>query len=307
MVNGGTGSVAGDSTGWHAVAPMTVPRSRFALVITPRGDLLAIGGETIGGITGAVERYDAGTDLWTPVTASKPTRVSNVSAASIGEWIYVPGGWTAEGKPTAVFEAYSLADETWHQIEPLPKPLSGYALAAAEGRIYVFGGKDNRGYTNTTFVYDPEEDEWQESRPVPTRRAFAAAAVLGSRIFVIGGYDGQRELSVCEVYHPQNDVWEDCEPLTLARGGLGAAEVANRLYAVGGGRSSNLWFSETYLASSRTWTPFETPESRQWINLAVASTPTRFYAAGGWNGNYLNGVWEYEVLSHTIFIPAASP
>ena len=305
--NNGSGGVPGDSTGWRAVAPMTVARSRFALVVTPNGPLFAIGGETIGGITGAVERYDAVTDQWTPLTSSKPTRVSNISAASIGEWIYVPGGWTAEGKPTAVVEAYNLADETWHQLKPLPRPLSGYALAVLEERVYVFGGKDDRGYTNSTFIYDPEENEWQEGRPTPTRRAFAAAAALGSSIFVLGGYDGQRELSACEVYRPQDDAWEDCEPLTLGRGGLGTAGVANRLYVVGGGRSSNLWFSETYYASTGDWTPFETPVSRQWINLAVASTPAKFYAAGGWNGNYLNSVWEYEVLSHTIFIPAASP
>jgi DNA-binding CsgD family transcriptional regulator/N-acetylneuraminic acid mutarotase len=308
VVNSAIGGVPGESTGWRAVAPMTVPRSRFALVVKPNGDLVAIGGETIGGITGAVESYDPAMDLWTPVTASKPTRVSNISAASIGEWIYVPGGWTAEGQPTAVVEAYNLTDETWREFSSLPRPLSGYALVVLEERVYVFGGKDDRGYTSTTFVYDPEENEWQEGKPMPTRRAFAAAAALGSHIYVIGGYDGQRELSACEVYYPQDDAWDTCEPLTLARGGLGAAGVANRLYVVGGGRSSNLWFSEAYYPGSGTWTPFQTPVmSRQWINLAVASTPVKFYAAGGWNGNYLNSVWKYEVLSHTIFIPAASP
>jgi DNA-binding CsgD family transcriptional regulator/N-acetylneuraminic acid mutarotase len=295
--------VAGESTGWRALAPMTLARSRFALAVTPVGTLYAIAGETNGGITGAVERYDPAIDQWTPLPTSKPTRVSNVSAAAIDAWIYVPGGWTAEGQPTALVEAYNPADDTWKQVAPLPRPLSGYALVAYDGRLYVFGGKDDRGYVNATYIYDPRQDRWQEGRPMPSRRAYAAAATLGSGIYVIGGYDGEREQSSCELYHPQGDAWESCEPLTLGRGGLGLAGVADRLYAVGGGWSNTLWFSEEYNPSSATWTPFETPVSRQWRSLASASTFDRFYVAGGWNGDYLNGAWEYVVLSHKIFIP----
>jgi DNA-binding CsgD family transcriptional regulator len=295
--------MAGESTGWRALAPMTLARSRFALAVTPAGALYAIAGETNGGITGAVEYYDPATDQWTPLPTSKPTRVSNVSAATIDDWIYVPGGWTAEGQPTALVEAYNPADDTWRQVAPLPRPLSGYALAAYDGRLYVFGGKDDRGYINATYIYDPRQDRWQEGKQMPTRRAYVAAATLGSSIYLVGGYDGEREQSSCEIYHPQEDTWESCEPLTLGRGGLGLAGVADRLYAVGGGWSNTLWFSEEYNPNSATWTPFETPVSRQWRSLAITSTFDRFYVAGGWNGDYLNGAWEYVVLSHKIFIP----
>ena len=304
--SGGSG-VAAESTGWRALAPMTTARSRFALVATVDGRLCAIGGETIGGISGAAECYDTVTDQWTALAGNKPTRVSNISAAPIGDWIYVPGGLTAEGKATTAMEGYDSADEAWTQLAPLPRPLSGYALVAYQGRLYLFGGKDERGYANSTLMYDPQQDRWSEGRTMPTQRAYAAAAALGSRIYVVGGYDGQRELPTCEAYRPLENLWEDCEPLTLARGGLGLAAVANQLYAVGGGWSNNLWFSEQYNPGTGTWKPFETPVSRQWRNLAVAATPVQLYVAGGWNGNYLNGVWEFVVLPYTIFIPAASP
>jgi DNA-binding CsgD family transcriptional regulator len=295
--------LAGESTGWRALAPMALARSRFALATVPPGALYAIAGETNGGITGSVERYDPATDQWTPLPTSKPTRVSNVSAATVGDWIYVPGGWTAEGQPTAVVEAYNPADDNWKQVDSLPQALSGYALTVYDGRIFLFGGKDDRGYVNATYVYDPQQDAWRERKTMPTRRAYASAATLGSRIYVIGGYDGEREQSTCELYHPQEDTWESCEPLTLSRGGLGLAAVADRLYAVGGGWSNTLWFSEEYNPNTAAWTPFETPVSSQWRSLAIASTFDRFYVAGGWNGDYLNGAWEYVVLSHKIFIP----
>jgi kelch-like protein 18 len=299
--------VAGESTNWHSLAPMTTARSHFALVVIPNGQLFAIGGETGGGITGAVERYDPAADQWTPLTTSKPTRVSNIGAATVGERIYVPGGRTAEGEPTSVVEAYDLVLESWSQVAPLPRPLSAYALTVYGGQIYLFGGRDNRGYANTTYIYDPQQDTWREGKDMPTQRAYTAAATLGSRIFVVGGYDGQHEQSTCEVYSPDKDSWETCEPLTLPRSGLGLAGVANRLYIVGGGWSNYLGFSEEYDPDNNTRRFFGTPVSQQWRNLAVASTLSKFYTAGGWNGEYLNGVWEYTVLPYAIFIPAVLP
>lgn len=304
--NDGNVGLPGESTGWHALAPMNTARSRLALVVADR-QLLAIGGETEGGITGAVERYDPVTDRWTLLTTSKPTRVSNISAAAIGERIYVPGGLAADGEPTTIVEAFDLANESWEQVAPLPRPRSAYALAVHGEQLYLFGGRDADGYVNTTYVYLPQQDAWQEGQEIPTPRAYAAAATLGQRIFVVGGYDGQRERSTCEVYSPEEDTWDTCEPLTLGRGGLGLAGVANRLYVVGGGWSNYLGFSEEYDPARNSKRFLGTPVSRQWRNLALASTTDRFYVAGGWNGDYLSGVWEYVVLPFTIYIPATSP
>jgi N-acetylneuraminic acid mutarotase len=282
---------------------MTVARSRFALAATPDDQLFAIAGETNGGTTGAVERYDPSTEQWTPISASKPTRVRNIDAAPIGEWIFVPGGLTAEGEPTSVVEAFNPKEEIWQKVASMPRPLFGYALAVYSNKLYLFGGRDDRGYVNTTYIYDPQQDEWTDGRAMPTRRAYAAASGLGSRIFVVGGYDGQRELSTCEAYNPEQDTWESCAPLTVGRGGLGLAGVANQLYVVGGGWKNYFWFSERHNPNTGEWSPFETPVSQQWRNFGVASMPDKFYVAGGWNGEYLNGVWEYVVLWHKIHIP----
>lgn len=304
LFNGsGVVGVAGENTGWRALAPMTVARSRFALAATPDDQLFAIAGETNGGTTGAVERYDPSTEQWTPISASKPTRVRNIDAAPIGEWIFVPGGLTAEGEPTSVVEAFNPKEEVWQKVASMPRPLFGYALAVYSNKLYLFGGRDDRGYVNTTYIYDPQQDEWTDGRAMPTRRAYAAASGLGSRIFVVGGYDGQRELSTCEAYNPEQDTWESCAPLTVGRGGLGLAGVANQLYVVGGGWRNYFWFSERHNPNTGEWSPFETPVSQQWRNFGVASMPDKFYVAGGWNGEYLNGVWEYVVLWHKIHIP----
>ena len=295
------------SADWRNLAPMNTGRSRFALVAASGGQLFAIGGETNGGVVGSIERYDPGSDQWTILTSSKPTRVSNISAALVEGKIVVPGGRTAEGNATAIVEVFDLGSTAWSEVESLPRPIYTYALAVYKTKVYLFGGRNDRGYANSTFIYDPQQDEWEQGREMPTQRAYAAAAPLGSRIFVVGGYDGQNEQSTGEAYSPEADTWETCEPLTLGRGGLGLVSVANRLYAVGGGWSDYLGFSEKYDPSTNQWSPFETPVSRRWHNLSIASTASKFFIAGGWNGEYLNGVWEYVVLPYDIYIPAVSP
>jgi hypothetical protein len=229
--------------------------------------------------------------------------VSNIGAAVIGDRIYVPGGRTAEGEATAIVEAYHLQDKTWTQVASLPRPLSAYALAVHENHLYLFGGRDNRGYVNTTYIYDLQGDTWRTGSEMPTPRAYAAAATLGPGIFVAGGYDGRREHATCEIYNPQKDAWTTCKLLILPRSGLGLAGVANRLFAVGGGWSNYFGFNEEYNPNGIDWIPFDTPIRRQWHSLAIASTPNKFYVAGGWNGDYLNGVWEYVVLEFEIFVP----
>jgi DNA-binding CsgD family transcriptional regulator len=305
LVGTGPGNVALTDSKWHKLAPMTTARSRFALVATANGQLYAIAGETNGGVTASVERFDPAENQWTLLTGNKPTRVSNIAGAIIQDRIYVPGGRAPDGAATAVVEVLNLADETWSQVRSLPRPLYGYGLAVYADELYVFGGTDGRLGTNSVYIYNPQQDAWREGVEMPASRSFAAAATLGPRIFVIGGYDGNREQAICEVYQPEQRKWESCAPLVLGRGGLGLAAVADRLFVVGGGWSDFLAFSEKFNPATATWTPFETPVRQQWLNPAVASGPDRFYVAGGWNGDYLNGLWEYEYLWIKIHVPYA--
>ena len=302
--NSGNGGL-GESGKWRALAPMLTARSRHALVAV-HDQLFAIGGATHGDITGAVERYDPTVDQWTGLNAGKPTRVSNIGAAAIGERIVVPGGWTPQEKPTELVEVYDLESETWSQVASLPRPLCAYALAVYKDRVYLFGGIDDRGQTNTTYIYDPQTDNWSKGQNMPTRRAYAAAATINTRIFVVGGFDSKHEQNTCEAYSPEEDSWETCEPLFMGRGGLGLASVGNRLYIIGGGWSddNDLTFNEEYDPKYNIRGFFGTSVNQEWHNLAVASRLNKFYVAGGWNGDYLNNVWEYVPLDNLIFIPS---
>lgn len=296
-----TPTVVGSPSRWRARAQMPAPRSRLALVAVDR-KLYAIGGETIEGVTSAVDIYDPNTNTWAP-GARKPTAAANIGAAALGDLIYVPGGFGADGQPMDILEVYDMTADRWLSRAHLPTRLGAYAIAALEDRLYLFGGWDGTRYVPNTYVYDPRRDTWEARPPMPTARGFAAAGAIAGRIYVVGGYDNTKEYATCEAYDPATETWASCAPMTEARGGIGAGVIQDRLYVVGGGWTGYLSFNERYDPTTDSWARFETPLTFQWRNLGVAALEGDLYAAGGWSGEPLGVLQTYQAL-FKLFLPA---
>jgi len=290
---------------WQARAPLPTPRQGLALVAY-EGRVYAIGGESADGASGAIERYDPEADDWTTL-ADKPTAVADVAAALIGGEIYVPGGRTLSGSPTAVVEAYNPETNAWEARAPLPAALSAYALAALEGKLYLFGGWDGSAYLDSVYEYDPAQDVWAAKTPLPTARGFAGAAVADGKIYVIGGYDGQADLVANEEYVPSQDdgqgnPWTVKSPMPVGRAGCGVAVAANIIHVIGGGWESEVADGVMYNVRSDEWETFEVPTSGQWRSLGLALVDTEIYAVGGWNGDYMDANRRYTAI-FTVILP----
>lgn len=164
------------------------------------GAVYLLGGETSQGVSGSVLRYRASPGGWETL-ASKPTPVSDVQAVVVGDRIFVPGGKNAAGQPVNALEVYSPRLNQWEQLAPLPVALSGYALAAAEGRLYLFGGWDGSTYSAAVFSYDPAANRWKNGTALPSPRTYAAAVWVENRIYVVGSKQ-QQALRSLLVYFP---------------------------------------------------------------------------------------------------------
>jgi DNA-binding CsgD family transcriptional regulator/N-acetylneuraminic acid mutarotase len=290
---------------WRARAPLPTPRRGLA-TIAYEGHVYAIGGESADGVTGAVERYDPEADGWT-FLADKPTAVADVAAALIGGEIYVPGGCTFSGSPTAVVEAYNPETDTWKRKASLPVALSAYALAALEGKLYLFGGWDGSAYLDSAYEYDPAQDVWTVKTPMPTARGFAGAAVADGKIYVLGGYDGQEDLATNEEYVPSQDdgqgnPWTVKSPMPVGRAGCSVAVAANIIHVIGGGWDREVADGVKYTVRTDEWETFEVPVSGQWRSLGLAMVDTEIYAVGGWNGDYMDDNREYKAI-FTVLVP----
>ena len=270
---------------WQERAPMSEARKGLALV-NYGGDIFAIGGESMDGITSSVEKYDPKLDRWTKQSA-KPIPVTDVSAVAIGGKIYVPGGRTSTGQVTKVLDIYSPIDDAWERGADLPKGLSAYAMVSHEGYLYLFGGWDGHEIVDTVYQYDPNSDSWLALSPMPTGRAYPGVTIVEGKIFVIGGYDGKQALASNEIYNPdlefsESSPWEMGESLPNPRYAMGVASLADTIYVIGGksDQGDNLGYIELP-PNSTDWNKFSDTFESDRSHIGIASVSTHLYITGG--------------------------
>ena len=85
-------------------------------------------------------------------------------------------------------EAYSFSTNSWSSLCEMPDCRSYCGAAVVGGKVYVVGGMDRNGSTNSVYMYDPNVDSWSSSIPsMQSKRNGMGVAVLNNRIYAIGG------------------------------------------------------------------------------------------------------------------------
>ncbi|NMB99195.1 MAG: hypothetical protein GYA35_02820, partial [Thermoanaerobaculaceae bacterium] len=95
---------------------------------------------------------------------------------------------------------------TWTGVHSLlPKSMYWSATCTYNGKIYVFGGNENDGEVNTTYIYDIATDTWTQGANMPTGRYLCTAVEVGGKIYVMGGRQltaSTNPVNVNECYDP---------------------------------------------------------------------------------------------------------
>ena len=292
---------------WKNLTPM--PTARFGLAVAVvDNQVYAIAGETDQGVTGVVEKFDPSSNLWTE-RASKPTPVSDASAAVTGGEIYIPGGRLVDGSVTNINEIYNPRENRWKEAAPMPTALSAFANVAFEGKLYLFGGWDGKTYVDSVYRYDPELDEWIELSPMPTARGFAGAVVVGEKVYVFGGFNEKKTLAVNEVYSPsldgtQEKPWETGVPLPAGISAMSAANLGEIIHVMGGESTqpSGLTMLE-FFPQQKKWQVLDGSVDQPWSHLGLAPLGTRLILVGG----KLNGVPTDQVVAYQALYTYAIP
>ncbi|MBI1357374.1 MAG: hypothetical protein GC160_23785 [Acidobacteria bacterium] len=176
--------------------------------------------------------------------APLPVGLSEVSAAAIGETLYVTCGLAANGLRSNLLHIYDPAADSWRQGAPLPidRGAERCNLVAVDGSLYFVGGlRVGQGFlTNRTLRYDPAPNRWTELSPMPTPRGASGVAALGRKIYVAGGEGAQDAASALEIYDIDLDRWNSLAPLPDGgRTRLTAQAVGGLFYVLGGRRGSS--------------------------------------------------------------------
>jgi non-specific serine/threonine protein kinase len=182
---------------------------------------------------------------------------SEVAGTRLGNAIYVVGGFTPDGRPSARVDAYLPRTNTWRRLPDLPTTAHHAMAAGNRGLLYVVGGygPDSQPLDS---AYVLQDRRWTELPRMPEPRAAGGAVVLGEQIYVIGGVvrtGGRRLATTALRYDIATRRWSHV-PGPTPREHLGVTAFASRIYAVAGrkaGFDTNLDLLESYRPGARQW------------------------------------------------------
>jgi DNA-binding CsgD family transcriptional regulator len=268
---------------WRELAPMPEGRFGFALArfrFDGNTYLYAIGGEVGSQVDGSVLRYDL--DAWVRFRA-KPTPVSDVQAAVVGNRIFVPGGRTADGQISSALEAYDPQRDSWQALAPLPEARAGYALAAVEGKLYLFGGVDGEQAPRAeVWQYNPDLDTWQPQTAMSEPRSGLGSVAIDDQIFLMGGENASGPLTLHQRYNPAEEgngnPYTIRAPLPAPRSHMGLAEAGGLVFLFGGSDQSSVLI---YDSASDSWRTNSTPLVAELSDLRADASDNRLYLFGG--------------------------
>ncbi|MGH7164577.1 MAG: Kelch repeat-containing protein [Nitrospiraceae bacterium] len=304
---------------WTTLAPAPTKRTEVAAAALG-GKIYVVGGFNEPGlgnltrlaVSDALEEYDPAANRWA-TRAPLPKGLHHAAAATVGNRLYVIGGFTASlfslWQPLASVYLYQPETDAWIERAPMPTPRGALAVAEYEGKLFAIGGYDGDGNSAAVEVYDPGSNSWSARSPLPTPRDHLAAAAVGQRLYAIGGRlnrDYSRNLAVTESYDPAADRWTRVADLPTPRSGITAGVIRSKIYVLGGEAPEGTFrTNEVYSPDTDRWeTQAPMPTGRHGLGSAVVND--RLYVIGGGptpGGSFSNVHEQYSPASG----PAAGP
>lgn len=298
------------ASGWSSKASMPTPRTHLAAVAA-EGYIYAIGGfPNATGSAASVDRYDPGSDSWSPVPsmpagvgdlgvavileggssvsdraygvwrAGSPLPVGRAAPAmvSVGDEVYLIAGYQDSGYSSTTWK-YNVRSNSWTSLPSLSVAMGASAAAFWNGKIYLFGGW-NGAYQSTLFIYDTRSDSWSNGPSMPSPRAGFSALAMEDRIYLVGGAPSSQ--GSFTVFDPINNTYSAAAPMAQSRQSHQAAIIGGEAYLVGGIDTSiqMICVVQRFSPSTRAFVNITTLPSCVYLPF-VASAGSKLYVIGG--------------------------
>jgi N-acetylneuraminic acid mutarotase len=186
---------------------------------------------------------------------------------------------------------------------PLPRPVSSFGAAVADGWLYVYGG-----HGGTTHEYSTETvvgsllrlklanpKAWEELPPGPGLQGLAVVA-HGGMIYRIGGMQPRNKpgekadnhsVATVSRFDPSTKKWENLPDLPEGRSSHDAVVAGDKIVVVGGwnmkGAGSNVWSKTAVILDLKQqplkWRTVQQPFERR--ALAAATLGGKVFVCGG--------------------------
>ncbi|KAF9919455.1 Negative regulator of mitotic exit [Linnemannia zychae] len=138
------------------------------------------------------------------IQSLQPAPRHSHAACVIGTVMYIAGGQLSGFymNDIVAFDMKTLngKNPVWTMIEPkssLPPARAGHCAAAFDGKVYIFGGADDKYYYNDIWCFDPSSKRW-EAVPayghLPTSRQGHTCCVINDTMYIYGGMNHEDQL-----------------------------------------------------------------------------------------------------------------
>ena len=172
----------------------------------------------------------------TGVAASLPKARADATAVTIGKTVYLVGGYNGPAMDSEVLA--TRTGGSYRGVAALAVPVRYPAVAALDGRIYVFGGATRAGHPVATVqLIDLRTHASAVIGHLPIPLAGAAAALLGKTIYIAGGTTGAglgQPTDAVFAFDPAHASLLRAGSLQVAVANAGAAVIGDRLWIIGG-------------------------------------------------------------------------
>jgi N-acetylneuraminic acid mutarotase len=200
--------------------------------------------------------------------------------------------------------AYAADGVTIKELAPLPKPVTSFGAAVADGWLYVFGGHLGAPHEYSADLQAHElvrlnlaqPDKWEVVAEVPRRTGLAMVA-YNNQLYRIGGWEAKNAAGDKWELHSTRDFArfdaksgqrQGLTPLPQGRSSHDAALLGSRLYVIGGwelkGQGGNDWHETAYVCdladTNLQWKEIAKPPFNRRA-LAVATYAGKVYVIGG--------------------------
>lgn len=289
---------------WEFVSKLAEPRKSAAFVAD--GDqIYIIGGETVNGVTGKTELYNAFTQQVTTI-AEKHVPVSEACGAILGGKIYIGGGTRNDGSISNVLEVYDITAMKWEIVDEIPIPLTGYSCISFEGKMYYLGGWDGQKVRSEIWSYSPVDQSWEIVGTLSQPRAYFGVTILDNNAYIIGGWDGGKGITSIEEFNLTAKTNKKTSDISLDRGRyhLTTISILDKLMIIGGKDGTQSVINSLEInPKSKVVREITNPEDKEWYDLGAVAIGEYIYGFGGeFGGGITDSIYKLRVL-YMIVLP----
>ncbi|XP_053768547.1 kelch repeat and BTB domain-containing protein 12 isoform X3 [Desmodus rotundus] len=140
--------------------------------------------------------HDRGNQFWEKLCTAEFREL--YALGSVHDDLYVIGGQMKIKNQyliTNCVDKYSVDQDNWKRVSPLPLQLACHAVVTVNNKLYVIGGwtpqmdlpaEEPDRLSNKLLQYDPRQDQWTERAPMKYSKYRFSTAVVNSEIYVLG-------------------------------------------------------------------------------------------------------------------------